>query len=78
MLWWALGAALRGSPGVLLQFIAKGRGSAIDRELRLRRGLLVEAEAAEEHAAEAHAIPPGMSPGSGVLPRAAELKKART
>ena len=74
VLWWALGAALRGSPRVLPQFIAKGkRGSAIDRELRLRRRLLAEAEAAE-----AHAIPPDMSPGSGVLPRAAEFKKART
>ena len=34
VLWWALAAALRGSPRVLPQFIAKGkRGSAIDREL---------------------------------------------
>ena len=59
---------------VLLQFIAKGgRGSAIERELRLRRRLLAEAEAAEEHAKL-----PDMSPGSGVLPRAAEFKRART
>ena len=48
VLWWALGAAFRGSPRVLPQFIAKGkRGSAIDRELRLRRRLLAEAEASE-------------------------------
>ncbi|MET0164070.1 MAG: hypothetical protein ABW318_03575, partial [Vicinamibacterales bacterium] len=74
VLWWALAAALRGSPRVLPQFIAKGkRGSAIDRELRLRRRLLAEAEAAE-----ALAIPPDMSPGSEVLPRAAKFKKART
>jgi len=51
VLGWALGAALRGSPRVLAQFIAKGkRGSAIDRELRLRRRLLAEAEAAETQA----------------------------
>jgi hypothetical protein len=74
VLWWALEATLRGSPRVLLQFIAKGkRGSAIERELRLRRRLLAEAEAAE-----ARAIPTDISPGSGVLPRAAEFKKART
>ena len=74
VLWWALAAALRGSPGVLPQFIARGkRESAIDRELRLRLRLLAEAEAAEEHAK-----PPDMSPGSGVLPRAEEFKKART
>jgi hypothetical protein len=74
VLWWALGATLRGSPRVLRQFIARGKhGSAIDRELRLRRRLLAEAEAAEEHAK-----PPDMSPGSGVLPRAEEFKKART
>jgi len=73
VLWWALAAALRGSPRVLPQFIAKGkRGSAIDRELRLRRRLLAEAEAAE-----AHPIPPDMSPGSGVLPRAAEFRLRR-
>ena len=74
VLWWALAAALRGSPGVLPQFIARGKhGSAIDRELRLRRRLLAEAEDAE-----ARAIPTEMSPGGGVLPRAAEFKKART
>jgi menaquinone-9 beta-reductase len=74
VLWWALAAALRGSSGVLPQFIARGkRGSAIDRELRLRRRLLAEAGAAEEHAK-----PPDMSPGSGVLSRAAEFKKARS
>jgi 2-polyprenyl-6-methoxyphenol hydroxylase-like FAD-dependent oxidoreductase len=47
VLWWALGAALRGSPGVAPQFVAMGRrGAAIDRELRLRRRLLAEAETA--------------------------------
>jgi menaquinone-9 beta-reductase len=60
--WWTLGAAFRGSPGVVPQFFAMGRrGSAIDRELGLRRRLLAEAEAAE-----AQATPPEMSPGSGV------------
>ena len=45
-LWWALVAALRGSPRVLPEFIAQGkRGAGIDRELRLRRRLLAEAEA---------------------------------
>jgi menaquinone-9 beta-reductase len=74
VLWWALAAALRGSPGVLPQFIARGKHeSAIDRELRLRRRLLAEAEAEEEHAK-----PPDMSLGSGVLPRAAEFKKPRS
>jgi hypothetical protein len=42
-----------------------------DRELRLRRRLLAEAEAAE-----AQVTPTDM--GSGVLPQAAEFKKART
>jgi hypothetical protein len=46
VLGWALGAALQGSPGVMLQFVAMGRrGSAVNRELRLRRRLLAEAEA---------------------------------
>jgi flavin-dependent dehydrogenase len=45
VLWWTLGAAVRGSPGVLPEFVAMARrGSAIDRELRLRRRLLAEAE----------------------------------
>jgi hypothetical protein len=44
---WTLGAAFRGSPGVVPQFVAMGRrGSAINRELRLRRRLHAEAEAA--------------------------------
>ena len=34
VLWWTLGAALRGSPGLVPQFVAMGRrGSAINREL---------------------------------------------
>ena len=41
-----------------------------NRELRLRRRLLAEAEASE-----AQATPPEMSPASGVLPRAATLKE---
>jgi menaquinone-9 beta-reductase len=41
---WALGAAFRGSLGVVPEFIAMGRrGSAANRELRLRRRLLAEA-----------------------------------
>jgi hypothetical protein len=45
VLWWALGAAFRGSLGVVPEFIAMGRrGSAINRELRLRRRLLAEAQ----------------------------------
>ena len=52
VLWWTLGAAFRGSLGVIPQFVAMGRrGSAINRELRLRRRLLAEAEAAEAQAA---------------------------
>ena len=51
VLWWTLGAALRGSLGVIPQFVAMGRrGSAINRELRLRRRLLAEAEASEAQA----------------------------
>ena len=74
VLGWTLDAAFRGSLGVVTQFLARGRrGSAINRELRLRRRLLAEAEAAE-----AQAIPPDMSPGSGVLPRAADFRRART
>ena len=71
VLWWTLGAAFRGSLGVVPQFLARGRrGSAINRELSLRRRLLAEAEAAE-----ARAIPPDMSPGSGVVPRAAKIRR---
>jgi 2-polyprenyl-6-methoxyphenol hydroxylase-like FAD-dependent oxidoreductase len=48
VLWWTLGAAFRGSLGVVPQFLAMGkRGSAIKRELGLRRRLLAEAEASE-------------------------------
>jgi 2-polyprenyl-6-methoxyphenol hydroxylase-like FAD-dependent oxidoreductase len=45
---WAVGAACTGSPGVLAEFVAMGkRGSAMNRELDLRRRLLAEAEASE-------------------------------
>jgi len=48
VLWWTLGAALRGSPGVVPEFLAKGRrATVITRELRLRRRLLAEAEASQ-------------------------------
>jgi 2-polyprenyl-6-methoxyphenol hydroxylase-like FAD-dependent oxidoreductase len=48
VLWWTLVAALRGSPGVVPQFLAMGkRGTAVNRELRLRRRLLAEAEASQ-------------------------------
>jgi len=48
VLWWALVAAFRGSLRVLPEFIAQGkRGAGIDRELRLRRRLLAEAEASK-------------------------------
>jgi flavin-dependent dehydrogenase len=51
VLWWTLGAALRGSLGVVPQFLAIGRrASANNRELSRRRQLLVEAEAFEAHA----------------------------
>jgi flavin-dependent dehydrogenase len=51
VLWWTLGAALRASLGVVPEFLAMGRrGSADNRELSLRRQLLVEAEASEAHA----------------------------
>ena len=50
VLWWTLGAAFRGSPGVVPQFVAMGRrGSAINRELGLRRRLLAEAQQQEAH-----------------------------
>ena len=57
---WTLAAAFRGSPGLVPQFFAIGRrGSAIDRELRLRRRLLAEAEASDAQATEIarHACP---------------------
>ena len=48
VLWWAVGAAIRGSPGVVRQFFAMGRReAAINRELGLRRRLLAEADAAD-------------------------------
>jgi hypothetical protein len=74
VLWWTLGAAFRGSLGVIRQFLAMGRrGSAINRELRLRRRLLAEAEASE-----AQATAPEMSAASGVVSRAATLRRERT
>jgi menaquinone-9 beta-reductase len=73
VLWWTLGAAFRGSPVVVPQFIAMGRrGAAVGREMRLRRQLLAEAEASEVQLA------PGMSRESGVLPGAAAFRKERT
>jgi menaquinone-9 beta-reductase len=48
---WAVTAACAGSFGVLPEFVAMGRrGSAINRELDLRRRLLAEAEASEMRA----------------------------
>ena len=48
---WTLGAAFRGSLGVLPEFIAMGRrGSAVNRELSLRRQLLTEAEECDARA----------------------------
>jgi flavin-dependent dehydrogenase len=74
VLWWTLGAALRGSLGVVPQFLTMGRrGTAVNRELRLRRRLLAEAEACQLRVA-----PPEMSLESGVLPRAAAFRKERT
>jgi hypothetical protein len=53
---WTLGAALRGSPGVVPQFVAMGRrGSAINRELGLRRRLLAEAEVSEAQSTQSSA-----------------------
>jgi 2-polyprenyl-6-methoxyphenol hydroxylase-like FAD-dependent oxidoreductase len=53
VLWWMLGAAVRGSLGVVPDFIATGRrGSAANRELSLRRRLLAEAEASETRTAK--------------------------
>jgi flavin-dependent dehydrogenase len=51
VLWWTLGAAFQGSLRVVPEFIAMARrGAAIDRELRLRRQLLAEAEAVAQAA----------------------------
>jgi 2-polyprenyl-6-methoxyphenol hydroxylase-like FAD-dependent oxidoreductase len=51
VLWWTLGAAFRGSLGVVPEFIAMGRrGSAVNRELSLRRQLLTEAEECDARA----------------------------
>jgi menaquinone-9 beta-reductase len=73
VLWWTLGAAVRGSVGVVPQFLAIARrGSANNRELRLRQKLLAEAQASE-----AQATSPNMSPRSGVLPRSAAFKDTR-
>jgi menaquinone-9 beta-reductase len=74
VLWWTLGAAFRGSPGVLPQFVAMGRrGSAINRELGVRRRLLAEAKASEGKPAS-----PEMSLERGGLPRAAAFRKGKT
>jgi menaquinone-9 beta-reductase len=52
VLWWTLGAAFRGSLRVVPEFVVVGRrGTARNRELRLRRQLLAEAEACEARAA---------------------------
>jgi menaquinone-9 beta-reductase len=49
VLGWTLGAALRGSFGVVPEFLAMGRrASATNRELQRRRGLLAEAERLQE------------------------------
>ena len=51
VLWWTLGTALRGSLGVVPQFLAMGRrGAANNRELSLRRRFLAEAQASEAQA----------------------------
>jgi hypothetical protein len=48
VVWWTLEAAVRGSPHVIPEFIAMAkRGSADNRELRLRQRLLAEAFEAE-------------------------------
>jgi hypothetical protein len=74
VLLWTLGAALRGSLGVVPQFVAMGRrASAINRELHLRRQLLAEAEVSAARATAAK-----MSLGSGALPRATAFRKGRT
>jgi flavin-dependent dehydrogenase len=54
VLWWTLGAAVRGSLSVVPEFIALGRrGSAANREMKLRRRLLADAEASEARATTA-------------------------
>ena len=54
VLGWTLGAAVRGSLRVIPEFIAMARrGSANNRELRLRQRLLAEAEASEAQATRA-------------------------
>ena len=74
VLWWTLGAALHGSLGVVPEFLAMGRrGTAVNRELGLRRRLLADAEARQIRAA-----PPEMSLERGVLPRAGGVRKERT
>jgi 2-polyprenyl-6-methoxyphenol hydroxylase-like FAD-dependent oxidoreductase len=71
VLWWTLGAALQGSLRVVPEFIAMARrGSAIDRELRLRRRLLAEAEA--------QATPAEITLGRGLWAGAAAFRKGGT
>jgi hypothetical protein len=54
VLWWTLEAAFRGSLRVIPEFIEMARrGSADNRELRLRQRLLAEAEASEAQATRA-------------------------
>jgi menaquinone-9 beta-reductase len=68
VLWWTLSAAFQGSLRVIPEFFTMARrGSANERELRLRQRLLAEAETAEAQATLAE-----MTPGSVVLPRAAQ------
>ena len=44
VLWWTLGAVLKGSPGLLRDFLTMGqRGSLVARELKTRRMLLARA-----------------------------------
>ena len=44
VLTWALGGAIRGRPGLIGQFLAKGRDvSAVTKELKARKRLLKEA-----------------------------------
>jgi hypothetical protein len=67
VLWWTLGAAFQGSLRVIPEFLAMARrGSANERELRLRQRLLAEAETAEAQATLAETTP-GVVP-----PRAAQ------
>jgi hypothetical protein len=74
VLWWTLGAALRGSLDVVPELLAMGRrGSADNRELTLRRRLLAEAEAAEAHSTLSET-----SVASEAWPRAATFRRAKT